>query len=195
MGKIKIAVVGIGNCASALIQGIQYYRSRKASEAIGLMHWDVGGFSPGDIEVVAAYDIDQRKVGRDVAEAIFALPNCTKVFCPDFPRMGIQVRMGRILDGVAGHMGSYDQGQTFLVADERETDKEEIVRDLRESGAEAVLNYLPVGSEEATRFYAECALAAGVGFINNIPVFIASDPAWAQRFTEAGLPIIGDRSE
>jgi myo-inositol-1-phosphate synthase len=192
MDKIKIAVVGIGNCASALIQGIEYYRTRKSAEAIGLMHWDVGGFSPGDIETVAAYDIDRRKVGRDLAEAIFAPPNCTKIFCPQMPKTGTLVRMGKVLDGVAGHMGSYDQGKTFLVADERELEKEEIVRDLTASGAEVLLNYLPVGSEEATRFYAECALAAGVGFINNIPVFIASDPTWAQRFTDAGLPVIGD---
>jgi myo-inositol-1-phosphate synthase len=192
MGKIKIAIVGIGNCASALIQGIEYYRTRQSAEAIGLMHWDIGGFSPGDIEVVAAYDIDRRKVGMDVAEAIFAPPNCTTVFCPQLPKTGTSVRMGKVLDGVAAHMGNYDHDRTFLVADEREMEMEEIVRDLRGMGAEVLLNYLPVGSEEATRFYAECALKAGVGFINNIPVFIASDDAWAQRFTDAGIPIIGD---
>lgn len=192
MGKIRIAIVGIGNCASALIQGIEYYRSKRSADAIGLMHWELGGFLPSDIEVAAAYDVDQRKVGRDVAEAIFALPNCTTVFCDSVPDCGVSVRMGRVLDGVAGHMRNYDHGCTFLLADQREAEKQEIVQDLRESGTEILLNYLPVGSEEATRFYAECALEAGVGFINNIPVFIASDPVWAQRFSDAGIPIIGD---
>jgi myo-inositol-1-phosphate synthase len=192
MGKIKIAIVGIGNCASALVQGIEYYRNKESADAIGLMHWDVGGFTPCDIEVVAAYDVDQRKVGKDVSEAIFAPPNCTAVFCDSVARTGVAVRMGRVLDGVAGHMCNYDQACTFLVADHRESEKEEIVQDLRDSGAEILLNYLPVGSAEATRFYADCALEAGVSFINNIPVFIASDPLWARKFTEAGIPIIGD---
>jgi myo-inositol-1-phosphate synthase len=192
MSKIKIAVVGMGNCASSLIQGIEYYRFRKADDAIGLMHWDLGGFSPSDIEVVAAFDIDARKVGKDVAEAIFAPPNCTTIFCPDVPRIGTTVKMGRVLDGVAEHMRNYGHDHTFLVADEKEAEKKDIIAALRDSGAEILLNYLPVGSEEATRFYAECALEAGMGLINNIPVFIASDPAWAKRFSDAGLPIIGD---
>ena len=192
MSKIKIAIVGVGNCASSLIQGIQYYEGMRPEEAIGLMHWEIGGYSPSDIEVVAAFDIDQRKVGQDISEAIFADPNCTAVFCDEVPPSGVIVQMGRILDGFSDHMRDYDKRETFLLSDEPEPDQSRVVRVLRESGAEILLNYLPVGSEEATRFYAECALDAGVGFINNIPVFIASDPQWAKRFEEKGLPIIGD---
>ncbi len=190
--RIKIAIAGLGNCASSLIQGIHYYRGRQESEAIGLMHWAIGGFRPGDIEVVAAFDIDRRKVGRDVNEAVFALPNCTTVFCPDLPQSGVTVQMGCVLDGVSDHMREYDETRTFVVADAPEPDKDQVVAVLRESGAEMLLNYLPVGAEEASRFYAECALEAGIGFINNIPVFIASDPDWAARFAAKGLPIIGD---
>ncbi len=192
MDKIRIAIVGLGNCASSLIQGIHYYRDRDPAEAIGLMHPVIGGYRPSDIEVVAAWDIDRRKVGKDVGEAIFEKPNCTTVFCPDVPATGVEVRMGRILDGFSEHMKDYPAHRTFLPADAPEPDREEIVRVLRDSGAEILLNYLPVGSEEATRFYAECALEAGVAFVNNIPVFIASDPAWARRFEERNLPIIGD---
>jgi len=194
MNRIKIAIVGIGNCASSLIQGIHYYREKRPEDAIGLMHWEIGGYKPGDIEVVAAFDIDRRKVGLDVHEAIFSLPNCTTVFHRDLPKSGVIVRMGKVLDGVAEHMASYDETRTFLPADEPEPTEEEVVRVLKESGAEILLNYLPVGSEEATRFYAGCALKAGLAFINNIPVFIASDPEgeWPRRFADAGLPIIGD---
>ena len=192
MSKIKIAIVGIGNCASSLIQGFSYYRGKEAKEVVGLMHWDIGGFKPYDIEVVAAFDIDKRKVGKDVAEAIFEKPNCTTQFCNDVPRTGTEVRMGRVLDSFADHMKDYEQSRTFVLADQQEPTEKEVVGVLRESGAEMLLNYLPVGSEEATRFYAECALQAGVGFINNIPVFIASDPVWARRFKEKNIPIIGD---
>ena len=192
MGKVKIAIVGIGNCASALVQGIEYYRTRNPSDAIGLMHWDLGGYSPSDIEVAVAYDVDQRKVGKEVSEAVFAPPNCTTVFCPELKKTGTVVQMGRVLDGVADHMKNYDHGRTFLVAEEQEASKESIVQSLRDSEVDVLLNYLPVGSEAATRFYAECALEARVGFINNIPVFIASDEGWAQRFADAGIPIIGD---
>ncbi len=190
--KIRIAIIGVGNCASSLLQGIQYYRTREPKDAVGLMHWDIGGYAPGDIEVVAAFDIDRRKVGLDVAEAIFAKPNCTAVFCPDVSDTGIAVQMGRVLDGYSDHMADYPDERTFLPADAAEPDQATVVRVLREAGAEMVLNYLPVGSEQATRFYAECALEAGCGFVNNMPVFIASDPAWARRFEAAGLPIIGD---
>ena len=190
--KIRIAIIGVGNCASSLLQGIQYYRTRDPKEAIGLMHWDIGGYAPGDIEVVAAFDIDRRKVGLDVADAIFAKPNCTTVFCPDVPGTGVSVGMGRVLDGYSEHMADYPDGRTFLPADAAQPDQAEVVSVLRAAGAELVLNYLPVGSEEATRFYAECALEAGCGFVNNMPVFIASDPTWARRFEAAGLPIIGD---
>ncbi len=192
MSKIKVAIIGVGNCASSLVQGIHYYDGERLEEAIGLMHREIGGYRPGDIEIVAAWDVDRRKVGRDVAEAIFAAPNCTTVFCADVPPTGSIVRMGRVLDGVSGHMADYAEARTFVLAGEPEPDRDEIVAELRASGADIVMNYLPVGSEEATRFYAECALEAGCAFINNMPVFIASDPQWAARFEQAGLPLIGD---
>ncbi len=192
MNKIRIAVVGTGNCASSLIQGIEYYRNKDDEEQIGLMHYDLGGYKPQDIEVVAAFDIDKRKVGKDLAEAIFAPPNCTTVFCRGVPTNGVKVHMGRIMDGLCEHMKDYDEKHTFVPADVPEPSKEDVVRVLKESRAEILVNYLPVGSEEATRFYAECALEAGIGFINNIPVFIASDPTWAARFKEKNLPLIGD---
>lgn len=191
MTKIKIAIAGIGNCASSLIQGIEYYRADD-KDPIGLMHRDIGGYRPGDIEVVSAFDIDARKVGKDVSEAIFAPPNCTAVFCPDVPLRGTKVKMGRVLDGVSDHMKNYGENYTFIVSEEPEATKAEIVKELKDSGAEMLLNYLPVGSEEAVRFYAECALEAGVAFINNMPVFIASNPEWAKRFEEKNIPIIGD---
>ncbi len=194
MSNIKIAIVGVGNCASSLIQGIHYYREKSPKNAIGLMHWEIGGYKPGDIEAVAAFDIDKRKVGADVNKAIFSAPNCTAVFCSEIPESGVIVRMGRILDGFSDHMKNYDEKRTFILADEPEPGEEEIVQALKESGAEILMNYLPVGSEEATRFYAGCALRAGLAFVNNIPVFIASNPdgKWARRFEDAGLPIIGD---
>jgi myo-inositol-1-phosphate synthase len=192
MGRAKIGVVGLGNCASSLIQGINYYGDKSGEDAIGIMHWDIGGYRPYDIEVVAAFDIDQRKVGKDVAEAIFQQPNCTTVFYKDMVNTGVTVQMGRILDGFSEHMQNYDDTYTFVPAHEREPDQDEVVRILQESGTEILVNYLPVGSEEATRFYAECALEAGVGFVNNIPVFIASELFWAERFKESNLPIIGD---
>lgn len=192
MSKIKIAIVGVGNCASSLVQGIHYYRDKTADDAIGLMHWDIGGYGPSDMAFVAAFDIDVRKIGKDLAEAIFSPPNCTTVFCPDIPSTGVVVRMGRIMDGYSDHMADYADTRTFVPAKAPQPDKDEVIRVLKESGAEILCNYLPVGSEEASRFYAECALEAGVGFINNIPVFIASDPAWAQRFKERKLPIMGD---
>jgi myo-inositol-1-phosphate synthase len=192
MEKIKIAIAGVGNCASSLIQGIYYYRDKRKDDAVGLMHWNLGGYLPGDIEVVAAFDVDQRKVGVEVNRAIFAKPNCTTVFCDDLPDSGVEVGMGCILDGVADHMRDYKNDRTFIVADSPEPGQDQVVETLKASGAQMLLNYLPVGSEQATRFYAECALEAGVGFVNNIPVFIASDPAWAARFEQRGLPIIGD---
>ncbi len=192
MEKIKIAIAGLGNCASSLLQGIEYYKGRNRKDAVGLMHWDIGGAKPYDIEVVAAFDIDKRKVGKDVNEAIFALPNCTTVFCDNMPMTGVEVGMGRILDGFSTHMKDYDEKHTFLPSNESEATKEDIVKRLVDSGTELLLNYLPVGSEKASKFYAECALEAGTGFINNIPVFIASDPEWAGRFKQKNLPIIGD---
>jgi myo-inositol-1-phosphate synthase len=190
--KIRIAVAGLGNCASSLIQGIYYYRGKTAADAVGLMHWDIGGYCPADIEVVVAFDIDKRKVGLDINKAIFALPNCTTAFYPDLPVAGTTVQMGRILDGMSDHMLEYDEKYRFAPSAAAQPEAETVVRILRDSGAEIFLNYMPVGSEQATRFYAECALSAGLGFINNIPVFIASDPTWADRFKAAGVPLIGD---
>ncbi len=192
MGKIKIAIAGIGNCASSLVQGIYYYQDKGPDDAIGLMHWEIGGYTPADIEVVAAFDIDKRKVGQDVNSAIRSDPNCTQVFCDHLPASGVTVQMGRILDGIADHMKEYEDRYTFLPADRPEPSLEEVVAILKESGAEILLNYMPVGSEKAAFFYAECALQAGVAFVNNIPVFIASDPQWAGRFAEKNLPLIGD---
>jgi len=192
LGKIRIAIAGIGNCASSLIQGIEYYRKKSPKDHIGLMHWDLGGYRPSDIEVVCAFDIDRRKVGKDVAEAIFQPPNCTAVFQPRVPKTGARVKMGKMLDSVAAHMSQYDPRFAFVPAKQKEATKKDVVNALKDSGAEILLNYLPAGSEEATRFYAGCALEAGVALINNIPVFIASDPEWAKRFEKKGLPIIGD---
>jgi myo-inositol-1-phosphate synthase len=191
MPNINIAIVGVGNCASSLVQGLSYYR-HGANDTVGLMHWEVGGYRPSDIHVVAAWDVDRRKVGKDVAEAIFAQPNCTEVFCDDIPKNGAVVRMGRKLDGVADHMSDYPEDRTFVIADEPEPEQADVVRQLRESRVDVLMNYLPVGSQKATEFYAECALEAGVAFVNCIPVFIASDPMWAQRFRDRGVPIIGD---
>jgi myo-inositol-1-phosphate synthase len=192
MGKIKIAIAGVGNCVSSLIQGIHYYQDKNREDAIGLMHYEMNGYKPGDIEVVAAFDVDQRKVGHDVHAAIFARPNCTTIFYPELPPSGVSVRMGKILDGVAGHMKDYPDDHTFVLSGEPEPTAAQIIQVLKESGAQILTNYLPVGSEEATRFYANCALEAGVAFVNNIPVFIASDSAWARRFADKNIPIIGD---
>ncbi|WP_294172552.1 inositol-3-phosphate synthase [uncultured Sphingomonas sp.] len=189
---INIAVVGVGNCASSLVQGIAHYQNGGANEQIGLMHWDLGGYRPKDLKVVAAWDVDARKVGQDVNAAIFAKPNNTAVFCNHVPPTGASVLMGRRLDGVAAHMADYPAERTFVVADEPEPDQAEVVRVLRETGAHVLMNYLPVGSQQATEFYAECALEAGVAFVNCIPVFIASDPVWARRFAERGVPVVGD---
>ncbi|KKG12275.1 inositol-3-phosphate synthase [Methanosarcina sp. 2.H.A.1B.4] len=190
--RIKIAIAGVGNCASSLLQGIEYYRKKEDADAIGLMHQDLGGYFPYDIDVAAAFDIDRRKVGKDVSEAIFSLPNCTAAFCPDVPKTGVKVSLGRVLDGCSEHLINYPEECRFLPVEGEGATKEDIVSILQNSGAEILVNYMPVGSEEAARFYAECALEAGCAFINNMPVFIASNPEWAKRFEEKKLPIIGD---
>jgi myo-inositol-1-phosphate synthase len=192
MSPIRVAIVGVGNCASSLVQGIHYYRDKSPENAAGLMHWKIGEYGPADLNVVAAFDIDARKVGRDVNEAVFALPNCTTVFCGDLPKSGVKVRMGRVLDGFSEHLEDYPDHQTFVRANAPEPDQAAVVDALRKSRAEVMLNYLPVGSEAAACFYAECALEAGVALVNCMPVFIASNAAFAQRFRERGLPIIGD---
>jgi myo-inositol-1-phosphate synthase len=189
---IRIAIVGVGNCASSLVQGLSYYADKRAEDAIGLMHWQIGGQRPQDIEVVCAFDVDLRKVGKDVAEAIFEKPNCTLRFCERIPKTGVLVRMGRVLDGISPHMQDFPDDRRFLASDQQQPSREDVVAALRDSRTEVMVNYLPVGSEEAVRFYAECALEAGVAFVNCMPVFIASDPAFAARFAERGIPVIGD---
>ena len=190
--SINVAIVGVGNCASSLVQGVAYYRNGGANEQIGLMHWDLGGHRPKDIRFVAAWDIDRRKVGRDLAEAIFARPNCTTVFCDHVPASGTIVRMGCVLDGVSEHMADFDDDRTFVPAEVPQATRADVVRVLKQTRCDVLMNYLPVGSQAATEFYAECALEAGVALVNNIPVFIASDPAWAERFRAAGVPVLGD---
>ncbi|MFX0137955.1 MAG: inositol-3-phosphate synthase [Candidatus Hodarchaeota archaeon] len=192
MKKIKLAIAGLGNCACSLIQGIEYYKHKNEKHCIGLMHWDIEGYKSGDIEVVAAFDIDYRKVGRDVSQAIFQYPNCTKIFCTDLPKTGVKVKMGKILDGYASHMAHYDEKYTFVLSEEPEPTMREIVQELKRTKTDILINFLPVGSEKATKFYAECALEAKVGFINCIPVFIASDPEWRKKFEDRNIPIIGD---
>ncbi len=186
---IKVAVVGVGNCASSLIQGLEFYKGSKVTKFSGLMHPRIGKWGVSDIEIVAAFDIDRRKVGKPVEEAIFAKPNCTLVFQKALPVSGVMVQMGPILDGVAGHMADYSDDLAFRPADIEPVD---IVDALKESKAEVMVCYLPVGSEEAVRYYAQACLDAGVAMINCMPVFIASNPEWAQKFKDAGLPIVGD---
>lgn len=188
---INVALVGVGNCASSLVQGIAHY-SGGANSHVGLLHEEIGGYRPEDLRVVAAWDIDSRKVGRDVAHAIFAPPNCTTRFCPQVEPTGARVRMGRLLDGVAEHMAAFPAERTFQVAEAPEPDVADVVEVLKATGTDVLVNYLPVGSQQASEFYAECALEAGVALVNAIPVFIASDPRWAERFRRAGLPLIGD---
>jgi myo-inositol-1-phosphate synthase len=189
--EIRIAIVGLGNCASALIQGLYYYKNVKDEKSLvpGLMHNVLGGYKISDIKVVAVFDVDKRKVGKDVSEAMFAPPNCTKVFCKDIPKMGVKVKMGPVLDGVAPHMKDYPEDKTFVVANKKPVD---VVKELKKSGAEILINYLPVGSQKATEYYANCALKAGCAFINCIPVFIVSSKKWAEKFEKRGLPCIGD---
>lgn len=189
---INVALVGVGNCASSLVQGIYFYGNKNAAESAGLMHETVGGYHSRDIKIVAAFDIDERKVGKDVSEAIFEKPNCTQVFQADCPATGTTVHMGKMLDGYSEHMVNYPDDRRFIPSDAAQPSKEDVVKILKDSKTDVLMNYLPVGSQEATEFYAECALEAGVAFVNNIPVFIASNPEWAQKFVDAGLPIIGD---
>jgi myo-inositol-1-phosphate synthase len=190
---IRIAVVGVGNCASALIQGIEFYRENSNKnpkfEALGLMHLDIGGYKPWHIEVGAAFDIDRRKVGKPLKEAIFAKPNCTKIIYPNLNDSGVIVSMGEVLDGVSEHMKDYPEDRIFLVADQQPCNVEKTLRD---SGVDILLNYLPVGSDQATQFYAESCLNTGVSFINCMPSFVVSDRRWAKRFEEKEIPIVGD---
>jgi len=189
MKPIKVAVIGVGNCASSLVQGVAYYRQNNSSQ--GLIHDVIGGYGAGDVDFVLGVDVDKRKVGKDIAEAIFAAPNCTAVFQQDVPATGAKVIMGKVLDGVADHMtGMGDKG--FVLAGEQEATKESMIAAIKASGAEVLVNFLPVGSETATEFYMECALEAGVAVVNCMPVFIASRPEWEAKFRDKRIPIVGD---
>jgi myo-inositol-1-phosphate synthase len=186
--KIRVAVAGVGNCLSALYQGVQFYKDHDEDNIPGIMFARIGGYHPADIEFVAAFDVDRRKVGRPVGEAIFAAPNCARVFCPDVPS-GPVVQMAPVYDGVSQHMLEVPERMGFRISNEEPVD---IAQVLRDSKADILLNYLPVGSQIATEHLAECCLKAGVAFLNCIPVFIASDPVWEQKFIDAGLPLVGD---
>jgi len=194
MGKqIRVAIAGVGNCASSLVQGVAYYRrlleKNGVRETLGLMHYDLGGYLPGDIKFVAAFDIDKRKVGRPLEKALLAKPNCTKIFMKDLGKSGVTVQMGPILDGYSDHMAEFSDDRRFIPSTAAPVD---IAAALKKSGAEILVNYLPVGSQVAVETYARACLAAGVAMVNCMPVFIASDKSWAARFAKAGLPIVGD---
>jgi len=184
MGSVRVAIVGVGNCASSLVQGVEYYRDADPNDRVpGLMHVAFGDYHVSDVDFVAAFDVDAKKVGRDLAEAIVASENNTVKIC-EVPPTGLTVQRGPTLDG----LGKYYR-ETVEESDEASVD---VVTALREARVDVVVSYLPVGSEEADRFYAQAAIDAGCAFVNALPVFIASDPVWAKKFTDAGLPIVGD---
>ncbi|HEU5034649.1 MAG TPA: inositol-3-phosphate synthase [Mycobacteriales bacterium] len=184
MGSVRVAIVGVGNCAASLVQGVEYYKDADPSARVpGLMHVQLGDYHVRDIEFVAAFDVDGKKVGRDLAEAIGASENNT-IKIAEVPPTGIIVQRGHTLDG----LGKYYR-QTIEESDETPVD---VVQALKESRADVLVCYLPVGSEDAAKFYAQCALDAGVGFVNCLPVFIAGTKEWADKFTAAGVPIVGD---
>ncbi|MBI2871149.1 MAG: inositol-3-phosphate synthase [Candidatus Omnitrophica bacterium] len=190
--KIRLAIAGVGNCASSLLQGIYHYSQNGVQHkdyTLGLMHYSLGGYIPSDIEVVAAFDIDTRKVGRTLAEAAFAKPNCTEVIASQIVDYPTEVKMGPILDGVSEHMHEYPEDCTFRPSTAAPVDVAQILRD---EGVEILVNYMPVGSTQAAQFYAQACLATEVSFINCMPVFIVSDNDWAHRFTKAGIPVVGD---
>jgi myo-inositol-1-phosphate synthase len=184
LGKINVAVVGVGNCCSSLVQGVHYYGKAKENEFVpGLMHVNLGGYHISDINFVAAFDIDKNKVGKDLARAIYTEPNNTFKFC-EVPTTGVKVQRGMTHDGLGQYLSKIIEKAPGPTAD--------IVKVLKETHTDVVINYLPVGSEEATKWYIEQVLAAGCGFINCIPVFIAREKYWQQRFEQHGLPVIGD---
>ncbi len=184
MPKVKVALIGVGNCASSFIQGIQYYgKLDKPEDSVGLRNPVLAGLSPKDIEVVAAFDVDDRKVGKDLSQAIFAQPNNTPKVS-DVPSMGVKVTKGPLLDGVGNSTKAFIQVSKAPDAD--------AVKVLKAAGAEVMVNLLPSGAAKATQYYAEQAIAAGCAFVNVTPNFIASDPAWAKKFTDANLPLVGD---
>jgi myo-inositol-1-phosphate synthase len=182
--KVRIGIVGVGNCASSLVQGLTYYKDADGNEPVpGLMHVNLGGYRVSDIEIASAFDVASTKVGRDVAEAIYAHPNNTHRFA-DVEPLGVTVRRGDTLDGIGKYLRDEIEEADAPVVD--------VAEELRRSGTDVLVSYLPVGSELATQFYAEQALKAGCGFVNCVPSFIASKPEWEQRFAAAGLPIVGD---
>jgi len=184
MGKINVAVIGVGNCACALIQGVHFYKKAKENEFVpGLMHVNLGGYHVSDINFVAAFDIDKNKVGKDLSQAMFSPPNNTFKFC-DVPHLGVKVERGMTHDGLGKYLSQIITKAPGSTAD--------IVKILKETKTDVVLNYLPVGSEEATKWYIEQVLAAGCGLVNCIPVFIAREKYWQDRFAQKGLPVIGD---
>ncbi len=189
MGEIRLAIAGVGNCASSLLQGIDYYRNRAGEETTGLLYQEVGGYKIGDIRPVAAFDVDLRKIGKPLHKAIFAPPNCTTVFQRELTDYGVPVQMSPVLDGVAAHMKNHPEAHAFRVADAEPCDVAQVLRDTK---VDVLVSYLPVGSENATRHYAQACLDAGVALVNCIPVFIASHPEWSVKFRERGLPIVGD---
>jgi len=188
---VRIAIAGVGNCASALLQGIEHYRELavEEQEPWGLMHLEMGGYRPADVEVVAAFDVDRRKVGRPLHEAAFAPPNCSRVIRDRLSPSLVSVQMGPLHDGVAPHMRDYPESRSFRPADAAPVD---VARVLGESGAQILLCYVPVGSTKAAQGYAEACLESGVSFVNCMPVFIVSDPQWGERFRAAGIPCAGD---
>jgi myo-inositol-1-phosphate synthase len=184
LGKINVAIIGAGNCASSFVQGVQYYRKAKENEFVpGLMHVNLGGYHVSDIEFVAAFDVDKNKVGKDLSEAIFTKPNNTMKFS-DVPNLGVKVERGMTHDGLGKYLSQIIEKAPGPTAD--------IVGILKEKKVDVVINYLPVGSEEATKWYVEQVLEAGCAFVNCIPVFIAREKYWQDRFISKGLPIIGD---
>ncbi|MBI4018157.1 MAG: inositol-3-phosphate synthase [Candidatus Aenigmarchaeota archaeon] len=191
MPKIRMAIAGVGNCASSLVQGIFYYKDVSSNDdsVPGLMHNVLCGYRISDIEPVAAFDVDSRKVGKDLGEAVFAKPNCTQVFQEGVPNLSVEVTKGPVLDGVAGHMHDYPEDRTFKISSEPPVDVSEV---LKESKADILVNYVPVGSEDAAKYYANACLEAGVAFVNCMPVFISSDPEWQKKFSDAKLPVVGD---
>ena len=181
---VRVAIVGVGNCASSLVQGVEYYKDADPNSAVpGLMHVMLGAYHVRDVKFVAAFDVDAKKVGFDLSEAIFASENNT-IKIADVPPTNVVVRRGPTLDGI----GKY-YAETIDLSDENPVD---VVRVLKDNRVDVMVSYLPVGSEEADKFYAQCAIDAGVAFVNALPVFIASDPVWAKKFADAGVPIIGD---
>jgi len=185
--EVRVAIAGVGNCASALVQGIEYYKNAREDATVpGLMHVNFGGYHVSDIKFVAAFDVNRNKVGKDLSEAIFAEPNCCAKFA-DVPPLGVKVSPAPTLDGVAEHMK-----KTFNVYSSGEGERANVVEVLKRTDTEVFVNYLPVGSRKATCFYAQTALDAGCAFVNCIPEFIASDPEWVRRFEEKGLPVAGD---